>query len=393
MSKGTIIYVGGFELPDKNAAAHRVISNGKIFKKLGYNVVFIGTDKLKKYDSNFLNDMKIYQGFDSYSVAYPLKTYQWLSYLTSIKHIEYILEKYNDTKMIVAYNYPAVQLARLIKFTRQNNIKLISDCTEWYNTIGENIIFRLIKGTDSFLRMRVLQKWVDGVIAISKYLDEYYYSFTETIRIPPLVDLDEKKWELKNREIDDKVITFIYSGSPGKNKDKLNIIINEFHKINDKYSFKFIITGISKNDYLSCYPTTQQQVLDMGDKIIFLGRVSHLESLELLKSSDYSIFIRESNRTNIAGFPTKFVESISCGTTVITNAVGDVSDYACEYKELVILTDNLEAELTKIFTHDGKMNIKRNINIFDHNNYIDAYCEFLERIGLRVEISTEVDKI
>ena len=35
--KGTIIYYGGFSLPDKNAAANRVVSNGKIFKDLGYN--------------------------------------------------------------------------------------------------------------------------------------------------------------------------------------------------------------------------------------------------------------------------------------------------------------------------------------------------------------------
>lgn len=40
MHKGTILYVGGFELPDKNAAAHRVLSNAKIFRELGYNVFF-----------------------------------------------------------------------------------------------------------------------------------------------------------------------------------------------------------------------------------------------------------------------------------------------------------------------------------------------------------------
>ncbi|MCK9163882.1 MAG: hypothetical protein M0O93_06000 [Bacteroidales bacterium] len=38
----TILYIGGFELPDKNAAAQRVISNGKILRDLGFNVVYIG---------------------------------------------------------------------------------------------------------------------------------------------------------------------------------------------------------------------------------------------------------------------------------------------------------------------------------------------------------------
>ena len=30
--KGTVLYVGGFELPDRNPAAHRVINNSKILR-------------------------------------------------------------------------------------------------------------------------------------------------------------------------------------------------------------------------------------------------------------------------------------------------------------------------------------------------------------------------
>ena len=37
-----IIYWGGFELPDKNAAAHRVMANAKLFRQFGYEVVFLG---------------------------------------------------------------------------------------------------------------------------------------------------------------------------------------------------------------------------------------------------------------------------------------------------------------------------------------------------------------
>mgnify|MGYP004602292779 FL=1 len=32
--KKTLVYIGGFELPDKNAAAHRVVSNAEIFREL-----------------------------------------------------------------------------------------------------------------------------------------------------------------------------------------------------------------------------------------------------------------------------------------------------------------------------------------------------------------------
>ena len=39
--KKTVLYIGGFQLPDKNAAALRVLGNAKILTELGYRVVFL----------------------------------------------------------------------------------------------------------------------------------------------------------------------------------------------------------------------------------------------------------------------------------------------------------------------------------------------------------------
>ena len=47
--KGTIVYYGNFELPDKGASAHRVVNNGKIFQELGYRAVFLGTNQTSDY--------------------------------------------------------------------------------------------------------------------------------------------------------------------------------------------------------------------------------------------------------------------------------------------------------------------------------------------------------
>ena len=41
MSSKTVLYVGGFILPDKNAAAQRVVGIAKILRDIGYNVVFM----------------------------------------------------------------------------------------------------------------------------------------------------------------------------------------------------------------------------------------------------------------------------------------------------------------------------------------------------------------
>lgn len=54
MHRNKILYIGGFELPDKNAAAQRVVSNAKLCRDLGYEVTLIGVDKSIK--SNGLSD-------------------------------------------------------------------------------------------------------------------------------------------------------------------------------------------------------------------------------------------------------------------------------------------------------------------------------------------------
>ena len=44
-NKRTILYIGGFVLPDKNAAAQRVIANAKAMRALGYDVQFLSALK------------------------------------------------------------------------------------------------------------------------------------------------------------------------------------------------------------------------------------------------------------------------------------------------------------------------------------------------------------
>ena len=48
-NKGTILYVGGFIiLPDKNAAAQRVVSIAKILRDIGFEVVSINKSPFAK---------------------------------------------------------------------------------------------------------------------------------------------------------------------------------------------------------------------------------------------------------------------------------------------------------------------------------------------------------
>lgn len=82
-----------------------------------------------------------------------------------------------------------------------------------------------------------------------------------------------------------------------------------------------------KNNLLPEYPSYYKKIYELKNKIIFWGKQLHKDSLNILKSADYSIFIREKSRLTMAGFPTKFVESVSCGVPVITSDTSDLKEF------------------------------------------------------------------
>lgn len=382
MNKGTILYIGGFELPDKDAAAHRVLNNAKIFRDLGYRVVFVDVDRSSTSTAE-INVKKNIQGFDCWSRRFPKSSIQWIKYLLSIKVFKDIVTRYSKISAIVCYNFQAYALLKLKSYCKSNNIKLLADCTEWYEDK------RIIKKFDTMLRMKYIHKKIDGVICISDYLDKYYKSHVRTVVIPPLVDIEEEKWKFKELKNNFNKINLVYSGRPGKHKDKLNYIIESLSKLNKDYNYVFNIIGITKQQYIEYYPEHREIIDRFEHSINFWGRITHNESIHYVKDADFVIFIREVKRVNNAGFPTKFVESISCGTPVITTKTSDLVNYLSDGKngffinisneDKTIIGLNKILEISKEEITEMKR-ICRESKIFHYKNYVNRMEGFLRGI-------------
>lgn len=371
-----VLYIGGFDLPDKNAAAQRVISNSKLLKLCGCEVRLIGLDK-----NPDIEDWFIYQGFYCKNIKYPYTKKEWIDYLLSYKQFLKIIEDYSPT-IIIAYNYPAIALRNLHRYCKKRKIKLIADCTEWYSVSG-NVIFKIIKGFDVWYRMRVVHKNIDGLIVISKYLQEYYSNVDNLIKLPPLVDKSESKWQ-KESTNNDSTIKFVYAGSPD-NKDRLDKIVSAMRVIINKYNKKWNLTiiGIDKEKYISLYNNKE-----IPDFIEIKGRMPHLETIGILKRSDFQIFIRDNNITTMAGFPTKFVETVSAGILVLTNKTSDIEDYLEDGRNGFFLCADSLGDLEKSFskildiTKDELNTIKAKMDtdIFDYKNYKPEMIQFLKKL-------------
>ena len=364
-TKGTILYIGGFELPDKNAAAHRVLTIAKLFRDIGYDVEFL----------NKTNESVTYDNIEGFVVHnYPKDTSQLkqVRSLFASKEVVSFLKSRNDIIGVVAYNYPAIALNKIRKYCKKKNIKCIADVTEWYKTFSRSILYTLFKGPDSFLRMRYVHKRLDGIIAISDYLEDYYKPHLPVVNLPPLVDKEESKWKIEKKEHED--IKFVYAGSPSKTKERLDLIVEAVEKLREDFNVSLTIVGITEKQFYGIYGLTQKQYACVK----FLGKVSHLQALSVVAQSDYSFIIRDDNRVTRAGFPTKFVESISAGCAVIANDNSNISRYINEgVGGNIIKSETLTGELKNIINQPIP---KVDTDCFDYRQYLSKMREFFERI-------------
>lgn len=317
----TIIYYGGFTLPDKSAAANRVVSNGKIFASLGYNTVFIGAAA----SDEIFDGIRPVEGYENmFEQTHPRSSSEWLRHMFSISVIDELAEKYGDVERIILYNVPFFTLLKAKNYFRKKNIKVCYDCTEWTKDTDGSFLKRVFKAFDEILIRNFAHKAADGMIVISRMMAEKYKSAKNLLTLPPLVDINDAIWHQKT-ETDASAFEFCFAGIPDGKKESLDKVVVAFCNINKKNTHLRII-GITENDFRRIYPDCIIPK-NVRSKITFMGRLSHEETIKYVLGCDCYIFIRRSDRRNNAGFPTKFAESYTCGVPIITTDVSDVGEY------------------------------------------------------------------
>lgn len=353
-------------MPDKNAAAQRVLSIAKALREAGYETLFYGITETGDYQGNI-------DGFQYEACSRPNRTISWFKYALGKGITEYIKQKSPD--YVFLYNYPALAQERVVSYCKRHGIKTVGDITEWYRPTS------LPKRIDTWYRMRVSNKHLDGIIAISRYLADYYKGRI-LIQLPPLVDKQEKKWGIQPIERHDDKIHLVYIGT-GSVKDRLDKIVEGIN-LSGTDRFHLDVIGINEEQFCGIY---QQQVPEHVN-VVFHGRLPHQDALRYLMSADFQIFFRDNIRVNNAGFPTKFVESMSAGIPVITNRISNIGDYINNGVNSFMIEHPDDNEICSILkkvallTSEDICKIKNNClkEDFDYTHYVDKLKNFLENL-------------
>lgn len=367
MSKGTIIYYGGFTLPDKSASANRVVSNGKIFDKLGYKTVFIGASE----DS--FDGLRPVTGYENmFEHAHPKSTKQWLAHMLSVEHIETVIKNYDNVKMIILYNTPMFTLFKAKKVFSKKNIEVCYDCTEWTKDTDGSLPKKIFKAFDEILISNFAHKVADGMIAISSMMEKKYKKAKKLVVIPPLVDVNDGIWH-QQTENHEGIFEFCFAGIPDGNKESLDKVVEAFCNINKKHTLLRII-GITESDFSSIYPDSYIPK-NVRNKIRFMGRLSHEETIKYVLGCDCYIFIRRSDKRNNAGFPTKFAESYTCGVPIITTNVSDVGEYIRKSGKGCLLEDTSAESIADAMMTQIENRTEKSENTLNTAFHYESYSE------------------
>ena len=327
-----VVYVGPFAFPDGGAAARRILGNALSLVEAGYQVLILSgqqaaDDAIRPFSEGVFvasTSERDAEGLPELLrlaryVTMGSKSRRWLNRLDA------------RPAAVILYSGYTPYLLQLKGWCRRARTPLIFDAVEWYTAASPLRFLASPYLWQSELAMRVLTRRLDGVIAISRFLEDWYNKARlPVVRIPPTLDIAGLA---PGPGGDGGRLSLAYAGTPGKAKDQLNEIVAAVRAVDPE----------GRRLVLDVYGPTTAEILrlpSMGGEaspaIVAHGPVSHDEAMAAVGRADFSILARRPDRVSTAGFPTKVVESLAVGTPVIANLTGDLGEHLVDGENSLI---------------------------------------------------------
>lgn len=379
-----IVYVGYFKLPSGTAAAQLIRGMATIAKEAGHKVRIVDIDaggpEAVQIEESMLDGIAVT------SIRYAGNCLgKWRKRFS----YKYLAAKILPSSIVICYNFSSALMYRLLK-DKKHNFVIVPCITEWYSA-GEVrsllSLFKVIaKKIDIEMRMRFLTPRSAGVIVCSELLNSFYRGRCKTLVIPTVIDYRQEKWNQEPLKLNQNCINFVYAGTIGTNKDYIIEIMKMLAAASHGRAYVFRILGVTKEQLILKY-TGEKNLIERKEHL-FYGRIPHEECIKIILSSDFSVLYRKNTRVANAGFPTKFAESMACGTPQIATDTSDIRNYIQKGQNGYLIDFNIDVasrQFESIFTCtreeiDRCKKYTRELKLFDYQLYVEPFKEFIEEI-------------
>ncbi|MDT0530885.1 glycosyltransferase [Micromonospora sp. DSM 115977] len=297
--------------------------------------------------------------------------------------VRWLDEQPSRPSCVVVYGGGAQYMARVGRWCRRNGVAVVADVVEWYaphqlpgGALGPPHL-------SAKLALHHYYPRCQGVIAISSLLEHHYRGRgRRVLRVPPTLDVLDVKTGGQAIRAEVSPLNVVYFGTPGR-KDLLTPIIRAADAVARTTRLTLSVYG----------PSIEQVRGLLGDaqlppSVRVPGRVPQQDVEEIVREADFSILVRPSERFTHAGFPTKFVESMACGTPVIANLTSDIGQYLKDGRQGLVCVDHSSDEIQRVLRRAAvlprpqreEMRLAARVtaeSFFDYRRFADPLAAFL----------------
>lgn len=372
-----VLIVTDLSFPKGSAMASRIVSFCHMFNDLGYTVHVI-TGKTE-------NDEYIKDDSYSYSFVKSNRSYGLQSYLGNenlAKSVDnYLNNNEVDFVFVTSLN---MNFKKIFNIVKKHNKKIILEQCEWYDSSSFRFGKFDIRYINFLINLKHRYLKVDGVISISRLLDDYYKEKgISSIKIPSILDVKNTGFEIEKK---DGPIKLVYTGNASNSKELIEPILSALN--DDKYrnAFVFDIYGLSDKQLLKKINNKKELI---SKNINAHGFIKQELIENKIMNADYQIFIRPYRNSSNAGFPTKLCESMSVGTPAICNDTGDIGLYLEDGRNGFIVEGTTSKDVMKVFDKvlslENKSIIRKRARItaeesFDYRIYMSDVKELVDSL-------------
>ena len=389
-----ILYIGQIAIEGSASCTH-IRNRARFFNNIGYEVYGLSEcpknecDKVE--DTDFLKYvyMKPFHGKGKVRGAGWIAD-QFLGIHTYNEIIRAL--KFISPDIIILYELNSIVVEERIRaYCKKHNIRLIIEVTEYMDVENRKEIATRGIVWQKDIQKRYIDKRCGNIIAISEFLYEHYRNQgCNVIKLPPLVyDFADKDQIFRDRDVVKlHQVKLVFAGTTDF-KDYLEPMLKAIRKINNnEIKIIFDVVGPSPDaieSMLECSSPTQYG-------INCYGRLSHENTLSIVRKADFSVLMRENKRYAKAGVSTKFVEAMSLAVPSICTAVGGTDAFVSDGVDGILIKDNSVHEvldkLVQIVNMDSSKILQMKLNalntakqVFSEGQYYNVAKCFLEGEG------------
>ncbi len=337
-----VVMINTGPFPEGDAGAVRLLYTAKALTLAGYTVEVLCRGKKRDVGSvdgvayrslRYADRSRLLRGLDYY--RFPARVRAYLR-----QHKADYLYLYDAQPSVFAF---------CKAFARKHGIKVLYDCVEWYSpeqfTKGE-------KSATYRAKNRINTEIVDesfSVIAISRYLEQYFAGKgIHTFRLPIVCDGEETVQKAPSSE----KLNLFYAGAPHR-KDLVGNVLEAALLLTPEERARLSVTlvGVNRQSLINVSGIAEKTLDACANILMCYGRVPRDEVLRLMAEADFTILPRNAAlRFARAGFPSKVVESLAHATPILCNYSSDLELYLKDGENAVVADDHTPQALAKALT-------------------------------------------